>query len=145
MPHIAIARQIPAGVPEVWAAISDIACHPGWMSEIEEMTFETPERTGVGVIARVRTKVGPLRTDDIMKITSWIEGESLGVDHIGLVKGSGVLAVTGDDQTSTVTWTETLRFPWWLGGAFTGFIARPILARIWKKNLDRLARIHTPS
>ena len=37
------------------------------------------------------------------------------------------------------TWTETLHFPWWLGGPFGAFVSKPILKRVWKGNLRRLA------
>src|SRR5690606_37315415 len=123
----------------VWEALAAIETHHEWMTDIESMTFESSGSRGVGTKARVRTRVGPFRTDDVISVVSWVEGESIGISHVGMIKGSGVLAVEADGSGSTVSWMEDLRFPWWLGGSVTGWVARPFLARIWRANLDRLA------
>lgn len=39
---------------------------------------------------------------------------------------------------TTVTWTETLTMPWQLGGRLGDLIARPIVTRIWRRNLANL-------
>jgi hypothetical protein len=37
------------------------------------------------------------------------------------------------------TWNEKLRFPLWQGGPVTALAAKPVLKRVWKKNLRHLA------
>lgn len=86
----------------------------------------------------VLTVVGPFRTTDIMEVVGWQEGHSIDVAHKGLITGHGTLSLTSDQETTVVRWEETLTFPWWLGGAVTAWLARPVLGAIWKSNLRRL-------
>jgi hypothetical protein len=86
----------------------------------------------------VATAIGPFRTTDIMEVVSWEEGRSIGVIHEGIVTGRGTLSIHSGDDSTTVSWDETLTFPWWLGGPVTAWLARPVLAAVWKGNLRRL-------
>jgi hypothetical protein len=38
-------------------------------------------------------------------------------------------------------WEENLKFPLYFGGEITGFFAKPILKKIWKKNLYKLKHL----
>jgi hypothetical protein len=87
----------------------------------------------------VVTAVGPFRTTDVMEVVGWEEGESIDVVHEGVVTGRGRLSAEAKTSSSTlVSWDEILVFPWWLGGRVTGWLARPVLAAIWRGNLRRL-------
>lgn len=86
----------------------------------------------------VATRVGPLRTLDILEVTGWDEGTSIDVAHRGLITGKGTLATAPLNGDTRVSWVEELRFPWWLGGPMTAGLASPVLAAIWRGNLERL-------
>ncbi len=86
----------------------------------------------------VETVVGPLRTKDIMEVVGWEEGRSIEVVHEGVVTGRGTLSAEPDGTGTRVGWVEELRFPWWLGDGVTAWLARPVLAAIWRGNLERL-------
>lgn len=86
----------------------------------------------------VKTVVGPLRTVDIMEVVGWDEGSSIDVVHRGMIPGRGRLSAAAADGETLVRWEEELTFPWWLGGALAAWVARPIMARIWSGNLERL-------
>lgn len=86
----------------------------------------------------VRTVVGPFRTIDVVEVVGWDEGRSIEVSHRGLVKGAGKFSVTPHGEETLVGWVEELIFPWWLGGRPAAWLARPILAGIWRANLMRL-------
>jgi carbon monoxide dehydrogenase subunit G len=138
--HIRVRASIEASPAAVWAELSDIASHVEWMADAVEIRFTGDRRRGVGTTFDCVTKVGPLRTVDRMAVTSWVEGREIGVRHEGLVTGEGrfTLEEVGGDRTA-VSWSEQLRFPWYLGGPVTALVARPVLRRIWRGNLRRLA------
>lgn len=138
MPRITVERTVPVPVTDAWDAISDLSSHTKWMRDAHSIEFETESTTGVGTRMVVDTRIGPLRTIDRMNVTEWVEGSSITVEHVGIVTGLGTLSVTEDVGGALVTWEETLRFPLWLGGAVTAWLARPILTAVWRGNLRRL-------
>jgi uncharacterized protein YndB with AHSA1/START domain len=136
--RIRVSRRIETPQPSVWSALSDLESHATWMRDAESIEFITEQRSGVGTGMRVKTVVGPLRTIDIMEVTGWVEGQSITVVHRGVVTGEGTLSARSDGTFTLVSWDEELRFPWWLGGAITAWLARPVLSAIWRGNLRRL-------
>jgi carbon monoxide dehydrogenase subunit G len=136
--EIRIEEEIPAPRTEVWKSLSDLGSHAAWMKDARVIEFLGESTSGLGTRMRVPTRVGPLRTSDILEITGWIEGESMTVSHHGVVSGTGQFRLEGQGPT-VVIWEESLRFPWWLGGPITAMAARPILNRIWSGNLNRFA------
>ncbi len=78
-----------------------------------------------------------------VRITRWEPNHAMGVEHIGLVTGSGVFTLTAlDESTTRFEWTEKLTFPWWLGGPIGAFVGGKVVLRsIWRGNLRRLAAL----
>jgi hypothetical protein len=146
MTRIQVAVRIPAPVTVVWADLRHIDRHVEWMHDAIAIDFLTSQTEGVGTTFDCPTRVGPLRLTDRMEITSWIEGAEMGVRHVGLVTGEGrfTLAVAGGDETD-FSWTETLAFPWWLGGRVGELVGGPILKLIWRRNLRALAERFGPA
>ena len=136
---IRITEEIEASPEVVWNAISDIQTHVNWMADASEIRITSEQTEGVGVTFDCDTKVGPLRTTDKMQITEWTPNQTLTISHKGLVEGKGsfILERNSDGKTLFV-WEESLEFPLLLGGRITGFFAKPILKKIWKKNLYKL-------
>lgn len=136
-----------AAPPEaVWAHLEDIATHTEWMADAISIEFLTDQRRGAGVRFACRTRVGPLRTTDLMEITEWSPPSRMGVRHTGAVSGEGrfELASEPTGPSTRMVWREGLRFPWWLGGPLGALGARPVLRRIWRGNLERLkARVES--
>lgn len=140
MTSIAVSVVIDAPVERVWRELADLATHAEWMTDAESIEFVGDSRRGVGTVMRVETRVGPLRTTDVMEVTEWREHEAIGVVHRGIVTGSGRFQLTSLPGGTRLEWSERLSFPWWLGGAITAGAARPILRRIWHRNLTALQR-----
>lgn len=138
MARIEVSREMAVPHELVWGALADLGSHAGWMKDAESLEFTSEQTTGLGAVMEVETRIGPFRTLDILEVTGWDEGRSIDVAHRGLVTGEGRLEATAIDQGTQVSWVENLQFPWWLGGPVTAWLARPVLAAIWRGNLRRL-------
>lgn len=137
MTQINVSVRITAPVARVWKEAADLGSHAEWMAEAESIVFQSEQRAGVGTRMAVSTKVGPLRTRDIMEVTGWKEGHSIAVRHEGLVTGEGIFILAPDGEETVFTWTERLVFPWYFGGPLTARAAAIVLRRIWRNNLAR--------
>ena len=73
----------------VWNEVSKLENHTNWMHDAVKIDFLSENNRGLGAKMKVLTKVGPIRLYDYMTVTEWVEEESIGVDHIGIVKGKG--------------------------------------------------------
>jgi uncharacterized membrane protein len=140
MAEITQSVVIDAPLAVVWKEAADLPSHAEWMADAESIEFLTEARSGLGTRMKVETVVGPLRTTDFMEITDWQEGRSIGVRHTGLVTGSGHFRLAPVAGGTQFTWTETLTFPWYLGGPLTALFAKPVLGWIWRRNLAGLKR-----
>ena len=126
-----------ASVPDVWSHLADLRSHADWMADAEKVSFSTPQTSGVGTTMRVLTRVGPFRTTDLMTVVEWEENRVMTVTHEGTVTGTGRFEIHPAPTGTTLSWTEDLRFPWWLGGPVGAFLGGLILRPIWKRNLAR--------
>jgi hypothetical protein len=109
------------------------------MLDAVAIRFTSPQRSGVGTTFECDTKLGPLRLVDRMTITEWSPRRAMGVDHTGLVTGTGTLTLRRARGGRTrFGWEERLLFPWWLGGPVGALAAKPILTAIWRRSLRNL-------
>jgi len=143
MAGIRVAIEIAAPVERVWQVVEPVERHVDWMADAESISFVSDQTRGVGTAFLCVTKVGPIRLTDKMRITRWEPNRAMGVEHIGLVTGSGVFTLEAvDPKLTRFVWEETLKFPWWLGGPIGALIGGKILLRaIWRGNLRRLAAL----
>lgn len=134
MPDIRVSTTIPAAPEAVWADVRDLASHVEWMADAEAIRFSSERRSGVGTTFDCDTRVGPLHLTDRMEVTEWVEGEVIGVRHVGLVTGTGRFTLSAEGGGTRFTWEESLAIPWWLGGP----AAAVALRLVWVRNLRRL-------
>jgi hypothetical protein len=127
-----------ATVERVWAVLADLGSHPEWMRDAGAIRFLSEQRSGVGTSFSVPTRIGPLRTEDVMTVTEWEEGKSIAARHEGAVSGVGRFELRSHESGTELRWNEALSFPWWLGGTAGAALAKPILRRVWRRNLERL-------
>ncbi len=139
MPHIRVQTTVDAPPEAVWRRLADIDDHVSWMADAASIRFTGDRRTGVGTTFECETRVGPLRTLDVMEVTEWRDGRAMGVRHSGIVTGTGRFELEGLDGRTRLVWDEQLRFPWWLGGPVGGLLAVPVLRLVWRGNLRRFA------
>lgn len=140
MAMVVVAIDLPYPVSAVWDELSKLERHSDWMMDAERIVFATEQRRGVGTEMRVRTRVGPFVTHDVIDVREWTEERSIGVSHRGLVTGVGVFVLTPIDTGTRFVWWEDLEFPRYLGGAITAWFAAPVLKRVWRGNLNRFAK-----
>ncbi len=141
MGRIQVAVEIDATPETVWAVVEPIERHVDWMADAETIRFTSESNRGLGTTFECDTKVGPITLTDVMEITEWEPGRRMGVRHSGIVTGSGVFVLEPIDleRRTRFTWTEELRFPWYLGGRLGEAIGGPlVMKQIWKRNLRRL-------
>ena len=138
MARINVHVDIAAPLETVWREAADLQSHAEWMADAESIEFLTDQRSGIGTRMKVATKVGPLRTNDLMEVTEWAEGRSIGVKHSGIVTGAGRFDLARVAGGTRFSWSEDLTFPLHLGGPVTAFFAKPVLGWIWKRNLEGL-------
>lgn len=139
MTAIRVSIEVSRPVDEVWKEVSNLRRHSEWMADAESIEFVGEQTSGPGTRMHVATRVGPLRTNDVIVVTEWVEGRTIGVSHEGLVSGTGAFHLEEVPSGTRFTWAEDLTFPWYLGGPVTAFFARPVLRRIWRSNLERFA------
>ncbi len=139
MSRVRVSIDIAATPDIVWADVESLESHVEWMADAERIDFDGEQRSGVGTVMRVLTKVGPLRTVDVIRVTTWEVARSIGVRHEGLVTGTGEFRLEPISGGTRFLWTEELEMPWYLGGAVGAVAAKPILTAIWRRNLKRLA------
>lgn len=140
MSSIRVSIEIPRPIDEVWRELSDLRRHSEWMADAERIEFVGDQTAGPGTTMKVATRVGPLRTMDVIVVNEWVEPTTIAVSHEGLVSGTGAFHLEPVDGRTRFTWSERLSFPWYLGGSITAVFAKPVLRRIWRSNLERFAR-----
>jgi hypothetical protein len=137
--RVEVVAEVAASRSAVWTDLERIEDHAEWMRDAVAIRFVGDRRRGTGTVFECDTKVGPIRLTDVMEVTDWEEGASMAVEHRGVVTGSGRFTLEeGPGTATTIRWRERLRFPWWLGGPIGGWVARPVLAALWRGNLRRL-------
>ena len=136
MGRIRVSTVINASPETVWEEVRHIDRHVDWMADAASITFRTEQTSGTGTSFDCLTKVGPLKLTDRMTITTWVDGQEMGVEHQGLVTGVGQFTLTPVTPGQTeFTWEERLIFPWWMGGPVGGVVGGVLMRQIWKRNL----------
>jgi uncharacterized protein YndB with AHSA1/START domain len=139
---IKVCTLIEAPPARVWEIVEAIERHTDWMADAERITFVTPSTRGVGTAFDCLTRVGPVRLNDRMTVIEWDAGRSIGIEHRGIVRGAGRFTIAKRRHGRTrFCWHERLRFPWWMGGFVGERVAKPVLRKLWRGNLERLKHI----
>jgi hypothetical protein len=141
--RIRVSIDINATPHRVWEIVEPVERHIDWMADAVAIRFQTEQTRGVGTSFFCDTKVGPIKLVDVMTITAWEPEKVMGVKHTGVVTGTGEFTLEPIGSTGTrFTWTESLDFPWWLGGPLGAFVGGQIVMKaIWRRNLRKLKQL----
>lgn len=143
MGKIRVSIDINATPQKVWEIVEPIERHIDWMADAVAIRFHTEQTRGTGTKFFCDTKVGPIKLVDVMTITAWEPEKIMGVTHTGVVTGTGEFTLEPIGTTGTrFTWTESLDFPWWLGGPLGALVGGQIVMKaIWRRNLRELKKL----
>jgi len=136
--RIRVSTRIRARPAKVWRAIEDVTSHASWMEDAVAIRLLPGPKAGVGTRFECDTRIGPFRLLDRMEVTEWKDRRVMAIHHQGLVTGSGRFTLRRHRRGTEFTWTERLRFPLWVGGPLGGMLAKPVLRRVWRRNLSNL-------
>jgi carbon monoxide dehydrogenase subunit G len=141
MSQITVSTELNATPAEVWDILEPVERHVDWMTDAVAIRFVTDQTRGVGTQFLCDTKVGPIRLTDEMEITEWVPEQAMGVRHTGIVTGTGVFTLEAIDldRRTRFTWSEDLRFPWYLGGRIGEVVGGQLIMKaMWRRNLRAL-------
>ncbi len=126
-------------LPEkVWRFLVDWEHLHAWMKEGRGFRVTSRQREGVGVTAEATVRIGGISTTDPIRITRWEPPRTLEMEHLGWVKGSGLMQCLAHAAGTRIEWTETLIPPWGILGAAGMRLLKPVMRRIFASDLIRL-------
>ncbi len=139
MAGIRVSTLIDASPAEVWDVVRRVEDHVEWMHDANAIRFTSARTRGVGTTFDCDTRLGPFRLTDRMEITRWVPRRTIGVRHVGMVTGTGRFTLRRARGGRTrFTWSERLRFPWWMGGPLGAAVGGEVLRLVWIRNLRAL-------
>lgn len=130
--------QIDAPPEAVWPYLVDWENLNKWMLEGSGFTVTSPHRTGLGVEAEAKIKIGGISTIDRVRVTGWDPPSFLEITHLAWVKGKGIMHAEIHDRSTIVSWKEIFIPPWGIVGAIGMRIFAPLMKRIFKRDLSIL-------
>lgn len=142
--HLEVDRHVAAPRDVVWRVLTDWERQPDWMLDAKSVEVLTPHRTGRGVTLRCPTNLLGVTVDDVMRVTTWREGEELAVTHLGrIITGSGAFVLfDAPDGGTRIEWWEHVDPPLGaLGEWGASSLVLPVLRRVFARSLARLARL----
>ena len=133
---IELAETMPGPPEVVWRLITDWENQGDWQLEARDFVVTSTGREGAGVTAEATVSIGGITTRDVAEVVAWEPNKLLGIEHKGWVSGQGELHLTalGSDRTH-VFWVERLAPPLGVAGAVGLMAFRPLMSRIFKRDL----------
>ena len=128
--------------PEIiWDYLVDWEGLDRWMKEASNFKVNTPHREGLGVVAEATIRIGFMKTTDRIQVTRWGPPHLLGLEHLGWVKGEGIMELhpgSLDGSATRLRWKETLIPTWGAVGALGIRLWKPLMRRIFVRDLRLL-------
>lgn len=126
---------LPAPPSVVWKLLIDWENQGDWMLEATDFVVLTSQREGVGVEAEATVSIGGLTTRDRVRVSAWEPERRLEIVHDGWVSGRGEFQLTPRGDATHVLWREELHPPLGVIGALGLLAFRPVMARIFARDL----------
>jgi uncharacterized membrane protein len=136
--HITTTIDIRRPVEVVWPWLVDWEGLPRWMREMRQVRVLGDRREGVGMRAVATIRLGVVTTTDTIEVTRWEPPAVLEIAHLGWVKGRGYMELSPTEDGTLLFWRESLVPPWGIPGRLGLRLYRPLLARTFARDLQRL-------
>ncbi|MDQ3957845.1 MAG: SRPBCC family protein [Actinomycetota bacterium] len=135
--------EVVEGSPAVvWELITDWEHQDDWMLEASDFVVVSQQREGVGVEAEATIRIGGIKTRDRVRVSEWDPPRRLVIEHLGWVSGRGEISVTElPGGRAHILWRESLDPPLGVLGAVGMTAFKPLMARIFRRDLRVLAAL----
>lgn len=130
--------DLPAPPKAVWARLVDWERLGDWMHEASSFRVTTPHREGVGVEAAARIRIAGITTEDSIRVSRWEPPEWLEIQHLGWVKGSGLMHCRPSATGCFLWWRETLIPPLGKAGWLGMTVLAPVMGAVFRRDLRLL-------
>jgi len=129
------------GPPEVvWRLITDWEHQGDWMLEATDFVITSDHREGTGVEGQATVRIAGIATRDKVSVIGWEPDKRLVIRHDGWVSGEGEMLLTAlDSERTHLFWREELYPPLGLLGALGLTMFRPLMRRVFERDLRVLA------
>jgi hypothetical protein len=138
---IDVAIEIAARPGEVWAWLVDWEHLDRWMLEASDFKVLGEQREGLGVRAEATVRIAGITTRDTVVVSRWEPPNWLEIRHGGWVAGSGLMHCRASGSGSYLWWRETLVPPWGPLGAAGLTVMKPVMARVFRRDLRVLKEL----
>lgn len=136
---MSIGIRAPAEV--VWPYLVDWENLGRWMIEASEFVVTSPHREGVGVTSEATIRIAGITTRDAIRVSRWEPPRLLEIQHLGWVKGTGLMQCVPEWSGTRLLWRETLEPPLWMLGAAGLRAFKPLMRRIFEHDLALLKEL----
>lgn len=125
----------------VWDVLADWERQASWMPDVAWIRVVGSERE-LGARLEVRTKVFgiPLATDQV-RVTVWEPPRRLGIDHVGVVIGTGEWHLEATEDGTRFIWYESFRMPPPLLGDLALWLYSPFQRFMLRRSIRNLRRL----
>ena len=125
----------------VWPYLVDWERLDRWMEEGRGFRVLGERREGVGVEAEATIAVLGITTTDRIRVTRWEPPAVLEIEHLGWVRGHGLMEVGVTERGSHLFWREALRPPLGGLGRLGMRLLSSVLYRTFRRDLQTLRRL----
>ena len=106
------------------------------MLEASEFKVIGEQREGVGVEADATIRIAGFKSRDRIRVSGWEPPRLLRIEHLGWVKGTGVLILSPTKEGTHLHWTESLIPPLGIAGQLGLWLLRPHMRRVFERGSE---------
>lgn len=141
--RVEVSRYVFAPPHVVWAVLTDWERQADWMVDARSVTVTSEHREGTGVTVRCPTNVLGVTVDDEMRVTEWVDGERLTVEHLGaLITGSGTFELEPTSVGTRIVWSEQIDPPLGpVGELGARLVVKPYVERLFSRSVGNLKQL----